>query len=155
MQVSRGTILLVDDNPDDIELALHAFRINGIANPVAVRQDGQTAGDYLFREDGPLPALVLLDINLPKISGLQLVEEIRRHARTRLVPVVMLTTSRDERDIVRSYAAGANSYIVKPLDFTHFSDVIRQIGAYWLTLNEAAQQEDENAHVAANTGADR
>lgn len=147
--MKSGVILLVDDSPDDIELALHAFRINGIANPIVIKQDGEQALNYLLDPAEPLPALVLLDINLPKVSGLQALETIRRNARTCLLPVVMLTTSRHERDVRRSYAAGANSYIVKPLDFTEFSEVIREVGHYWLELNEHAPRQEDAAAVPA------
>ncbi len=130
-----GTILLVEDNADDVALAMHAFRKNAISNRVIVSEDGQKALDYLLGSSDPSPALVLLDINIPKISGVEVLHAMRRNERTRLLPVVMLTTSSDERDVVNSYAAGANSFISKPVDFTRFTEAIRQIVAYWLDLN--------------------
>ena len=136
------SILLVEDNPDDIELTLRAFRKSNIANPVVVVHDGAEALDYLFGNDGAavrppceLPQLILLDLNLPKLSGLEVLRAVRGDERTKLLPVVMLTTSSEERDIVASYSLGANSYIKKPVDFNQFIDAARQLGLYWLVLN--------------------
>jgi len=136
-------ILLVEDNPIDEDLTLRALRKHNIAGRVAVARDGAEALDFLFargvhagRNGEGLPDIVLLDLNLPKLSGLDVLREIRASDRTRLLPVVILTSSREERDLQAGYAGGANSYIVKPVDFTKFSEAVRQIGSYWLALNE-------------------
>lgn len=141
--MSERTILLVEDNPSDEALTLRAFRKNNIANPVVVARDGVEALDYLLATGpfaGPppvsLPELVLLDLKLPKIDGLEVLQRLRGEARTRLLPVVVLTSSREEADIVQSYHLGANSYICKPVDFQKFSEAIGQLGLYWLMLNE-------------------
>ncbi len=134
---NHGPILLVEDNPDDSELALHAFQANRIANRVIVKDDGPEALQYLFSPAETLPAVVLLDLKLPKISGIDVLRAIRKHERTRLLPVVVLTTSREEKDVLDCYASGANSYIVKPVDFNEFLSCIGQLGTYWLLLNES------------------
>lgn len=138
-----GTILLVEDNPDDIELTLRAFRKNNIANDMAIVRDGAEALDFLFcrgaychRDIADLPRLVLLDLNLPKLDGLQVLERLRADERTRLVPVVILTSSKEEQDMISGYRHGANSYVRKPVDFNAFVDAVRQIGLYWLLINE-------------------
>lgn len=137
------TILLVEDNPDDEELTLRAFRQNNILNEVAVAHDGQEALDYLFcqgahaaRDPRQMPAVVLLDLKLPKIDGLEVLRRIRADERTRLQAVVILTSSKEEQDLVNGYRLGANSYIRKPVDFTKFMEAVRQLGFYWLVLNE-------------------
>lgn len=137
------TILLVEDNPDDEELTLLALREYKLANDIVVTRDGEEALDYLFgrgdyagRDTGQQPQLVLLDINLPKLDGTEVLREIRADERTRLVPVVMLTTSREERDLIASYRHGANSYIVKPVDFGQFMEAVKQLELYWLVLNQ-------------------
>jgi two-component system response regulator len=136
-------ILLVEDNPDDVELTLRAFRRNKIANDVIVVHDGVEAIDYLFatgqyagRDPAALPQLVLLDLKLPRLDGLQVLERVRANPKTRLVPVVILTSSTEERDLVSGYTLGANSYIRKPVDFQQFVDAVHQLGLYWLVLNE-------------------
>jgi two-component system response regulator len=136
-------ILLVEDNPDDEALTLRALRQNNIANQVTVAHDGAEALELLFgpaaapgRAARPLPAVVLLDLKLPKIDGLEVLRRLRADERTRLVPVVVLTTSNEESDIIQSYRNGANSYIRKPVDFSHFADAVRQLGLYWLVMNE-------------------
>jgi DNA-binding response OmpR family regulator len=129
-------ILLVEDNQDEIDLALHAFRSSNIANKVVVKTNGKDALDYLFHSDDTLPGVVLLDLNLPKLSGIEVLREIRANDRTHLVPVVVMTTSREERDVVNSYELHANSYVVKPVDFQQFTESMRQLGVYWLLLNE-------------------
>jgi two-component system response regulator len=136
-------ILLVEDNPDDEELTLLALRDRKRSNHIDVVRDGAEALDYLFctgrcadRDQGQLPRLVLLDIKLPKVDGLQVLEQIKAHNRTRMIPVVILTSSREEPDIQRGYDLGANSYIVKPVDFEQFVSAVRQIGYYWMLLNE-------------------
>ena len=129
-------ILLVEDNPDDIELALHAFRSNNIANRIVIREDGKAAIDFLFDTAEPIPGVVLLDLKLPKLSGIDVLRAIRSNPRTKLVPVVVMTTSREENDVVSSYNLHANSYVVKPVDFNQFTEAVRQLGMYWLLLNE-------------------
>ena len=136
-------ILLVEDNPDDVELTLRAFRKSNIANQIVVARDGVEALDYLFatgvyagRANGTLPQLVLLDLKLPRIDGLHVLEEIRAHPRTRLLPVVILTSSNEERDLQNGYSRGANSYIRKPVDFQEFVDAVHKLGLYWLLLNQ-------------------
>ncbi|MBL9086083.1 MAG: response regulator [Planctomycetia bacterium] len=135
-------ILLVEDNPDDVELALRAFRQNRIANAVRVVHDGAEALDYLFargpfagRDAEAAPQVVLLDLKLPKVDGLEVLRAMRADPRTRLVPVVVLTSSLEEDDVVRSYELGSNSYIRKPVDFAQFVEAVRQLGLYWLVLN--------------------
>jgi CheY-like chemotaxis protein len=136
-------ILLVDDNPDDVELALYALRRNQLTNNIHVVNDGVEALDFLFckgkyknRDCAQNPKLVLLDIKMPKLNGLEVLKEIRANESTSGLPIVILTTSKEERDLVESYRLGVNSYIVKPVDFKQFSDAVRQLGFYWLLLNE-------------------
>ncbi|MEN9262238.1 MAG: response regulator [Thermostichus sp. HHBFW_bins_43] len=137
------TILLVEDNPDDELLTLRALRRSGVSNRVVVTRDGLEALDYLYgrgsysqRDPSELPALMLLDLKLPRLDGLQVLEQVRADERTRLLPVVMLTTSREEQDVLQSYSLGCNSYIRKPVDFVQFSEAVQQLGVYWLLLNE-------------------
>ena len=137
-------ILLVEDNPDDVDLTLRAFAKSNIANEVVVARDGVEALDYLFatgphagRASAPLPQLVLLDLKLPRIDGLQVLERVRANPRTRLLPVVILTSSTEQRDLENGYKLGANSYIRKPVDFQEFLDAMRHLGLYWLLLNQA------------------
>lgn len=136
------TILLVEDNPQDEMLILRSLRKVNLANQVDVARDGQQALDYLFREgefaarNGPeLPAVVLLDINLPRVNGLEVLEKLRADPRTSLLPVVILTSSDEERDRLRSYEQGANSFVRKPLDFTDFAEAVARLGVYWLATN--------------------
>jgi two-component system, response regulator len=135
----EGTILLVDDNSDDVELTLRAFRTNNITNQVDVASDGEMALDYLFpdAEWPPAPVLILLDINLPKVSGLEVLRRIRTDVRTRFLPVVVLSTSSEDRDVVESYNLGANSYVRKPVVFNEFVDAVRVLGLYWLLVNQS------------------
>ena len=135
-------ILLVEDNPDDEELTLRALKKNHIKNDVVVARDGVEAIDYLFgtgshagRNPEHLPEVVLLDLKLPKVNGLEVLRRIRAEERTRLLPVVMLTYSLEESDLARSYAGGVNSYVRKPVDFVEFMDVVKQLGMYWLVIN--------------------
>jgi len=135
-------ILLVEDNPDDEALTLRALKKNNILNPVVVARDGVEALDFLFgtgahaeRDVTHMPQVVLLDLKLPKVSGLEVLRRIRADERTRLQPVVILTTSNEEQDILSSYQLGANSYIRKPVDFGQFMDAVRQLGLYWLVIN--------------------
>lgn len=141
--MSRKVILLVEDSADDEALTLRALSRNNIGNEVVVARDGEEALDWLFatgrhadRDNREQPALVLLDLKLPKIDGLDVLRRIRAHAETRLVPVVILTSSREDQDRLRGYLNGANSYIRKPIDFAHFVEAVRQVGLYWLVLNE-------------------
>jgi two-component system response regulator len=141
-------ILLVEDNPDDEALTLRAFAKNRISNPVVVARDGVEALERLFGRDGrsggtePItPAVILLDLKLPRIDGLEVLRRIRADQRTALLPVVVLTTSRETQDILEAYRLGANSYIRKPVDFERFIEVIGQLGVYWLSLNEAVTPE--------------
>lgn len=142
--MSEKAILLVEDNPDDEALTLHALETNKIGNRVVIARDGVEALDYLFatgrhlgRDTSVLPSVVLLDINLPKIDGLEVLRRIRADTRTRLLPVVLLTSSNEEEDRLRGYALGANSYVRKPVDFDEFVHAAGQLGLYWLLLNEA------------------
>ena len=143
--MNNKTILLVEDNPRDEALTLRALKKSGIANAVVVARDGAEALDYLFktgtRPDGTaaeLPTVVLLDLNLPKIDGLEVLRRIRGDERTKLLPVVILTSSNQEEDRFKGYDLGANSYIRKPVDFNEFAEAVRQVGLYWLILNEPA-----------------
>jgi two-component system response regulator len=142
--MTAPTILLVEDNPDDEALTLRALKKSGIANEVDVVRDGPEALDYLFRtgpyagrDPAALPNIVLLDLNLPKIGGIDVLRRIRGDAHTRLLPVVILTSSREDRDVIESYELGANSYIVKPVDFVQFAEAVRQLGLYWLVVNQS------------------
>lgn len=136
------SILLVEDNPDDIALMLHALNDNRIANPVVIAEDGEQALQTLFgpheQAESGAPALILLDLNLPKRNGLEVLRELRNHPDTRLVPVVILTSSLEPRDRLNAYQAGANSYLRKPVDFDEFVHVAQQVGSYWLGLNQPA-----------------
>ena len=136
-------ILLVEDNADDVVLTLRALKEHGIANAIDVASDGAQAVDYLFGDDGhPAPELILLDLKLPRMDGLAVLARIRSTERTRLVPVVILTASALDRDIADGYANGANSYVQKPVDFDEFSAAVRQLGLYWLVLNELPPKEE-------------
>jgi two-component system response regulator len=143
MIVDAAEILLVEDNPNDVELALHALKKNQIANPICVVRDGAEALEFLFgtgryagRRLEPPPRVILLDLKLPLVDGLEVLQQIKADARTRTIPVVVLTSSRQERDLMESYDLGVNSYIVKPVDFDQFTEVVRQLGLYWLLLNQ-------------------
>jgi two-component system, response regulator len=141
--MTEHIILLVEDSSSDEELTLRALRKHNIANRVVVARDGAEALDYLFQEGmhaarDPLetPQVVLLDLNLPKIGGLEVLRRIRADDRTKLLPVVILTSSKEDKDLISGYTSGANSYVVKPVDFTQFADAVRQLGMYWLVLNQ-------------------
>ena len=136
-------ILLVEDNPDDEALTLRALRSSNILNEVVVARDGREALDYLFgegayagRDLNIMPEVVLLDLKLPKIDGLEVLRQMRAHEKIGFIPVVILTSSREEKDIMSSYKLGANSYIRKPVDFVQFTEAAKQLGLYWLVLNE-------------------
>ena len=143
LESQKKTILLVEDNPDDVELTLLGLKKNNVANDIVVAQDGAEALDYLFctgkyaeRDASVMPVLILLDLKLPKVDGLEVLKRLRSDDRTKLVPVVILTTSEEETDLVQCYNNGANSYIRKPVDFIRFSEAIQQLKVYWLLLNE-------------------
>jgi two-component system response regulator len=143
MSIANRTILLVEDNPDDEELTMRALQRNNIGNQVVVVRDGQEAIDWLDgtgqhagRDVNDAPALILLDLKLPKVDGLEVLRRLRATPRTAIVPVVILTSSKEDRDRARGYHSGANSYVQKPVDFTEFVDAVRQLGMYWLVLNE-------------------
>lgn len=141
--MKNATILLVEDNTDDEALTLRALRKNNIGKNIFVVRDGAEALDFLFgthtyadRDPNDLPRLILLDVKLPKMNGIEVLRRIRADQRTHFLPVVMLTSSKEDQDLVESYESGANSYMRKPVDFTQFTEAIRQLGLYWLVLNE-------------------
>ncbi len=138
--MTSQSILLVEDNPDEEALTLRAFEKSNISNEVVVARDGAEALAYLFPGDGdgPRPALILLDLNLPKVGGLEVLCRMQADARTRLIPVVVLTSSKQEEDILDSYRSGANAYVRKPVNFSDFADAVRALGVFWLLLNEPA-----------------
>ena len=136
-------ILLVEDNKDDVELTLHALRKENLANNIQVVVDGEEALDFLFRRNAfteraaqENPKLVLLDLKLPKVDGLEVLRQLKGDARTRTIPVVILTSSKEERDLVESYRLGTNSYIQKPVDFDQFRETVKRVGLYWLVVNQ-------------------
>jgi len=144
VNVATVEILLVEDNPNDVELTLRAFSKHKLANRIHVARDGQEALDYLFgtpdaAPEGAPPKVILLDLKLPKVDGLEVLRAIRDDAKLRTLPVVILTSSREERDIVESYNLGVNSYIVKPIEFDKFLETVETLGLYWLLLNEPPQ----------------
>ena len=137
------TILLVEDNPDDAKLTLRGFERNNLLNPIVVVQDGIEALDFLFargsfsdRAEKPLPTLVILDLKLPRLDGLEVLKAMRAERRTRLIPVVILTSSKEEQDVIASYSLGANSYVRKPVDFAEFMEAVKVLGIYWLAINQ-------------------
>ena len=135
-----STIVLVEDNPDDEALTLRALKRNGIVNDVVVLRDGQEAIDYLLKPGAITPDLVLLDLKLPRVDGLDVLKRLRAEQQTALLPIVILTSSNEDRDLVDSYRLGANSYIRKPVDFEQFIEAVRQLGLYWLVLNQVPRQ---------------
>ncbi len=143
MGFKKKMILLVEDNPDDEALALRALKKSNLANEIAVARDGVEALEFLFcegqharRDPCDLPVVVLLDLKLPKVDGLEVLKRIKHDERTRRLPVVILTSSSEDQDIIDSYDLGANSYIRKPVDFNQFTEAVAQLGLYWLVLNE-------------------
>jgi two-component system response regulator len=143
MMIDMVEILLVEDNPHDEELALHALRRYNLANNIEVVRDGAEALDFVFcrgkyahRQAEDPPKIILLDLKLPKVDGLEVLQKLKADERTKKIPVVVLTSSNQEADIVESYRLGVNSYIVKPVDFEQFTETVRQLGMYWLILNE-------------------
>lgn len=146
----KAEILLVEDNPNDVELTERALKKHKLGVRMHVVRDGEQALDYIFcrnafkdRNNKELPKLILLDLKLPKVTGLEVLEKVKSNERTRNIPVVVLTTSREERDMVKSYELGANSYIVKPVDYNKFVDSVAEIGLYWLLMNEIPDYKSE------------
>ena len=142
-------LLLVEDDPNDVELALRAFRKANLANHIQVARDGAEALEYIFGEamEGVrtvrhVPRVILLDLKLPKVDGLEVLRELKGHEQTRTIPVVVLTSSREQRDVVESYELGVNSYIVKPVNFDRFLSAVRDLGLYWLLLNQPVPRTD-------------
>lgn len=136
-------ILIVEDNPEDAEMALRAFKKNNLSNKVFVVEDGEEALDFVFsrgeyanRTDLKKPRIILLDLKLPKIGGLEVLKEIKQHPETKMIPVIILTSSKEERDMMESYQLGVNSYIVKPVEFDKFVEAVKDLGLYWLLLNQ-------------------
>lgn len=148
--MDKKIILLVEDNPDDVELTLRAFKKNSILNKVVVARDGVEALDFLFtrgvyaeRDKSVMPQVILLDLKLPKVDGLEVLQRLRADDRTKFLPVVILTSSKEEQDIISSYSLGANSYILKPVDFSQFTEAVRQLDLYWLVLNQSPLIKEE------------
>lgn len=144
MDQMTKNILLVEDNPDDEKLTVRAFKRNNMLNPIVVARDGVEALDFLFargafveRAGKAAPALIILDLKLPKLDGLGVLKAVRGDERTRLIPVVILTSSKEEQDLIQGYSLGANSYVRKPVDFAEFLEAVRVLGIYWLMMNEA------------------
>jgi CheY-like chemotaxis protein len=142
--MANKSILLVEDNPDDVDLTLHALKKNNIKNEIVVANDGAEALDYLFgtgkyagRDLSVMPTIILLDLKLPKVDGLEVLRKIRSNEFTKLLPVVILTSSKEEQDIINGYSLGVNSYVRKPVDFLQFAEAVSHLGLYWLLLNEA------------------
>lgn len=135
-------ILIVEDNPDDAEMAIRAFKKNNLTNRIIVLEDGEEALNFIFRKgpyaNKPLvsPKIILLDLKLPKIDGLEVLKQVKQDPKTRMIPVIMLTSSKEESDIIESYKLGVNSYIVKPVEFDKFVSAVRDLGLYWLLLNQ-------------------
>lgn len=148
MNEENKTILLVEDNPDDVALTLRAFKRSHLMNPVVVVRDGVEALDFLFargvhasRAEAPLPTLVILDLKLPRLDGLGVLKALRAAPQTMLLPIVVLTSSKEEQDVVASYAFGANSYVRKPVDFIEFVEAVKVLGIYWLALNQVPPRQ--------------
>ncbi len=142
-EITGVDILLVEDNPDDMELCLEALRRNNLANRIHVARDGQQALDFLFaqgeyvsRDVNSHPRVILLDLKLPKVSGIEVLRAVKADARTRHIPVVVLTSSREDKDLIDTYELGVNSYVQKPVSFAEFSTAVAQLGMYWMLLNE-------------------
>jgi two-component system response regulator len=131
-------LFLVEDNQSDEKLTVRAFKKHGVVDQIDVARDGEQALAYLLDASRPLPAVVLLDLKIPKIDGLEVLKRLRAHDRTRLIPVVVLTSSKEQEDLVRSYSLGANAYVRKPIDFSEFAEAARTLGLFWLVINEPA-----------------
>jgi len=152
---NNKVILLVEDNPDDEKLTLRALEKNHIRNEVVVARDGVEALDYLFgtgtfagRDSNDLPAVVLLDLKLPKVDGLEVLRRVRAEARTKMLPVVILTSSVEDRDLAQCYASGVNSYVRKPVDFSEFIEVVKQLGIYWLVVNNPPPETGSTGSIS-------
>ena len=146
MQPKDTRILLVEDNPDDIELTLKAFEKHNLANDIIVARDGEEALDILFHRDKEsageqTPDLILLDLKLPKVDGMEVLRQVKNNSGTKFIPVIILTSSKEEKDLVESYRLGVNSYIQKPVNFEKFAEVVKQVGLYWLLINELPQKK--------------
>jgi CheY-like chemotaxis protein len=157
MNTNEVDILLVDDSPDDVDLTLHALRSENLANHVFVVRDGEEALDFLFcsgphagRSFDHPPKLVLLDLKMPKVDGMQVLKQVKGDARTRTIPVVLMTSSREERDMVSGYDLGVNSYMQKPVDFDEFRKLVKLLGLYWLVTNRPPVTNG-NSHLAGQT----
>jgi CheY-like chemotaxis protein len=155
MSSQEVDILLVEDNQDDLELTLHALRKERLANRIQVSRDGEEALDFLFcrnsfaeRSPDQPPRLVLLDLKLPKVDGMEVLKQLKADARTRTIPVVILTSSKEERDLVSGYNLGVNSYIQKPVDFDQFRETVKRVGMYWLLVNQAPVADPMHTHAA-------
>ncbi len=140
MEAKDVKVLLVEDNPDDVELTLLAFKKYNLVNKIIVAKDGEEALDIIFQRKkggkGKVPGLILLDLKLPKVDGLEVLRQVKSDPEIKLIPVVVLTSSNEDKDLVESYRLGVNSYILKPVDFEKFTEAIRQLGLYWLLLNQ-------------------
>jgi CheY-like chemotaxis protein len=154
---STVDILLVEDNPEDLELAMHALRQGKLANSIYVARDGEEALDFLFcrgacsdRTFKHPPKLVLLDLKLPKVDGMQVLKEVKGDPRTHSIPIVIMTSSKEERDLIESYNSGVNSYIQKPVDFDQFRNTVKTLGLYWLVVNQPPVNHVEQAAGATN-----
>src|SRR6202171_5172858 len=145
-------ILLVEDNPNDVEMTLHALKRSGLTNRIRVVRDGAEALEFLFANGAELPKVVMLDLKLPRVDGIEVLRAVRADPRTRTIPVVVLTSSAEERDIAETYGLGANSYIVKPVDFDQFTEAVRQLGLYWVLLNQRAPAGDHDPSASAREG---
>ncbi len=161
MNAGELDILLVEDNQDDTDLALHALKREKLANNIFVVRDGEEALDFLFcrgafeqRSFDHPPKLVLLDLKLPKVDGMEVLKQVKSDPRTRTIPVVMMTSSKEERDLVSSYSLGVNSYIQKPVDFDQFRETVKTVGLYWLLINQPPVVED-NRHLVGQADAPR
>jgi CheY-like chemotaxis protein len=152
MTTELKRILLAEDNANDLELTLAALQQHKLANEIIAVRDGAEALDYLYRRgayadrDGDLPALVLLDLKMPKVDGIEVLKTVKSDPQLQLIPVVMLTSSREESDLIRSYKLGVNAYVVKPVDFSEFMDAVRQIGVFWAVVNEVPPGGDAQGH---------
>jgi two-component system, response regulator len=145
MKTEPVELLLVEDNPSDEELTLHVLQQNNLANRIQVVRDGAEALEFLFNNSETIPRLILLDLKLPRVSGLEVLARIKADTRTKTIPVVVLTSSREDADLRACYEHGVNSYIVKPVDFIQFTECVRQLGLYWLLFNEPARSYSKNA----------
>jgi two-component system response regulator len=132
----NNTILLVEDNPADAELAIRAFKKNNLPQKIVHLEDGQEALEYLYDEGNEMPRLILLDVKMPRVDGIEVLRKIKSDPKKKILPVVMLTSSREDRDIIESYQLGVNAYIVKPVDFNKFVDTMNQLGLFWMILNQ-------------------